>query len=97
MDARSRDQVLSVIAHARGRLGDTSGAVASARKKFDEGWGDGLVYWDKVGEKLARDRSSAPHYKELVAALKEIDSAVAKAQSACERLTSAALSWRDEH
>lgn len=58
MDARSRDQVLSVIAHVRGCLGDTSGAVASARKKFDEGWGYGLVHWDKVGEKLAPHRTT---------------------------------------
>jgi hypothetical protein len=96
MNARSRDQVLKVIAHVRACLGDTTAAMTSVRKKFDEGWGDGLVYWDKIGEKLARERSSAPHYKELVAALKEVDLALGKAQSACDRLASTAHTWGDQ-
>lgn len=93
MEARAHGHALSVIAHARDRLGDAGAAADSVRKKFNEGLG---YYWNNIGETLARDRSLGPHYKELMAALKELDAAIVKARSASDRLMSAALAWQDK-
>jgi hypothetical protein len=53
------------------------------------------LYWNNIGQTLERDRSLRPHYKELMAALNELDSAIAKARSASDRLMRAADAWGD--
>jgi hypothetical protein len=92
MEARALGHALSVIAYASARLSDARVAAESARKKFDEGRG---LYWNNIGQTLERDRSLRPHYKELMAALNELDSAIAKARSASDRLMRAADAWGD--
>jgi hypothetical protein len=83
MEARALGHALSVIAYAGARLNDARAAAESARKKFDEGIG---FYWNNIGQTLERDSSLRPYYREFMAALKELDSAIAKARSASDRL-----------
>ncbi|GAA0911055.1 hypothetical protein GCM10009559_81950 [Pseudonocardia zijingensis] len=88
MEARAHGHALSVIAYARSRLGDAGTAADSVRKKLNEGLG---LYWNTIGETMARDKALGPHYKDLLNALKELDAAIGKARSASDRLLSAAL------
>jgi hypothetical protein len=88
MEARAHGHALSVIAFARSRLGDASAAAEALRKKLNEGLG---LYWNTIGETMARDKSLGPHYKEFLNALKELDGAIGRARSASDRLLNAAL------
>ncbi|GAA3051138.1 hypothetical protein GCM10010464_14340 [Pseudonocardia yunnanensis] len=73
-------------ARARRSLKQARSQVADAQKAFKE-----LVTWrfDQLGKLLEKHKSHASHYKELQAALKGVEAAIARAEAACDALDAA--------
>jgi hypothetical protein len=80
----------TAAARARQRLGQARAIVGSAGTAFDGGVG--LASWGSLGDKLNKRKACAARYKELQAAIRAAEAAIAHAEAACDALTHATQS-----
>ena len=73
-------------ARARQSLKQARSHVATAQGPFKESV---TILSDSLGKILGKHKSYADHYKELQAALKGVEAAIARAEAACDALDAA--------
>jgi hypothetical protein len=82
-EERLQRDVRKASARARQRLKQARSYVTEAPKSFNG------TFSGQLGKKLDKNRSYSSHYKELLAALKGVEAAIARAEAACDALDSA--------
>jgi hypothetical protein len=83
-DERVYRAARAAAAQTRQRLGQARAAIVSAGTQFKSGVG--IASWGTVGDKLNKNKASAAHYKELQAAIRAAETAIAHAEAACDAL-----------
>jgi hypothetical protein len=73
--------VRKASARARQKLKQARSQVAAANEPFNNGV---PLLVESLGKKLEKDKSHSNHYKELRAALKGAEAAIARAEAACD-------------
>ncbi|GAA1218942.1 hypothetical protein [Pseudonocardia alaniniphila] len=85
-EERLQREVRNASARARKSLKQARSQVAAAHNAFKE-----PVTWffEQLGKLLENHESYSSHYKELQAALKGVEAAIARAEAACDALDAA--------
>ena len=86
-EERIQREVRKASARARQSLEQARSHVAAAHEPFKKGIT--MFYFDSLGEKLGKQKSYTNHFKELQAALKGVEAAIARAEAACDALDAA--------
>jgi hypothetical protein len=83
-EERFEREVRKASAGARQSLEQARSHVTAAPRLFNKG-----ILSDPLSKKLGKHKSYSNHYKELQAALKGVEAAIARAEAACDALDAA--------
>lgn len=83
-EERLQEKARNVSARVRKSLKQARSQVTAAQEQFKDG-----IIFNSPGKGLEKHKSYSSHYKELQAALKGMEAAIARAEAACDALDSA--------
>lgn len=92
-DKSLHNSIISAVGATQERLQHAREDLAAAVKAFTST--PGILSWYTIGERLSKDRETASHYDELIVSLKAIETAIARAEVACDSLSKSTRSSHD--
>ena len=83
-EERLQEKARKVSAHVRKSLKQARTQVTATHGQFQDGF-----FLNSPGKGLEKHKSYSSHYRELQAALKGVEAAIARAEAACDALDAA--------